>query len=235
MPDFESSNYDQITHVVLLIDESGSMFPSREAVVTTVNDYVQGLKGKISGQSRVTIVKFDSEGWNELTKVRVVKVFDNVPLSEVREFKLADYRPNGGTPLHDAIGKTVNAVTDFVKSNPGPVFFSILTDGAENSSREFKLNAIRALIEERTEAGWTFNFMGVDINAYHDGAKFGASVYNTVSIKRGKLDALATSLVNSTVEGVALYGSSATVSEYASRNKLRASFKSADKANLEND
>ena len=39
---------------------------------------------------------------------------------------------------------------------------TVITDGEENSSREWRLSMIRRLIERLKERGWTFSLIGTD-------------------------------------------------------------------------
>jgi len=51
--------------------------------------------------------------------------------------------------------------------------FATITDGLENSSTEFTLEAIKKLIEARTTDGWTFVFLGADPSSYSEADKLG--------------------------------------------------------------
>lgn len=180
MPDFEQPAED-IAHVVLLVDESGSMMRSREATVSSINEYVDGLRGKIPDSSTVTLLKFTTTNNSEL---KLSLVFDKTPLGDVRALTLDDYRPDASTPLLDALGRTIEKVDELLKEREGAVFFAVITDGQENASKSFRLEKIRGMIDERTSAGWTFSFIGVGIEAYGDASALGFSVTNTVSVSR---------------------------------------------------
>ncbi len=59
------------------------------------------------------------------------------------------------------------------------VVFVIMTDGEENSSKEFSRDKIFKLIDEKKGLGnWTFAFLGADQDAY---AAIGISAGNTLS------------------------------------------------------
>ena len=50
----------------------------------------------------------------------------------------------------------------------------IITDGQENSSREFSARRVRALVEERREKhGWEFIFLGANMDAIETAARYG--------------------------------------------------------------
>ncbi|MFZ4799615.1 MAG: VWA domain-containing protein, partial [Bacteroidia bacterium] len=95
------------------------------------------------------------------------------------------YQPNGGTPLYDAIGQSVNKLrrtTDLVPNCN--VLVTILTDGEENASREYSGAAIKALIEEMKEKKWTFTYIGTE----HDVEKVAhnLSINNTMKFDKSE-------------------------------------------------
>ena len=94
---------------------------------------------------------FDSYSKNPNIKTRI----DNKPITEVEEFK--DYSPCGGTPLYDAMGESLTALHNCIKDDEdATAVVTILTDGLENSSRKWKANRLRGLIEELKKEGWSF-------------------------------------------------------------------------------
>ena len=83
----------ETTHVVMILDESGSMAIIRSEVVDGVNAYLSSLREQSDVNYRFTLVKFDTD--------RYEKVFDHAPLEGI---KFTDYMPSGGTPLFEAVG-----------------------------------------------------------------------------------------------------------------------------------
>ena len=58
----------------------------------------------------------------------------------------------------------------------GPLGRSILTDGEENSSREFKKETVRKMIEEQTNVyKWQFVFLGANQDAFAEAGGMGIS------------------------------------------------------------
>lgn len=54
------------------------------------------------------------------------------------------------------------------------VMFVIITDGEENSSREYSSDKVKAQIERQKEKyGWEFIFLGANIDAVETAARFG--------------------------------------------------------------
>lgn len=146
--------------VALLLDRSGSMSTDKIETINAVNSYVNGLKKKFRG--RFTLTQFDSES--------VDIVWDNLKIKDIPELTSMLYQPRGMTPLLDAIGKTVNA---FKTKGYDNVIFVIVTDGQENNSREYKLDAIRALLEEKRKSGWQVSYIGANVDAFSEAAQLG--------------------------------------------------------------
>ena len=194
-------NWAETPHVVLVVDESGSMSASRAETVSAVNDYLGGLKTTLPEGATVTVVKFDADiNTHSMTMamgmgagmstshtkagISITRLFNRVPLRAVRTLTLDDFTPRGQTPLYDAIGQTIIELDAVLKDEPSPVFFAVITDGQENASREHTQAGVKKMIEDRTKGGWTFNFLGVDIDAYAASSGLGFAKGDTVSLSR---------------------------------------------------
>ena len=130
---------------VIILDRSGSMSRIREAAVDGFNETLAGIK---KAQEKfadtqdhfVTLVTF----CNCETK----HVFDKVPVAEARPLTMEDYQPCCGTPLYDAMGFTLTAMRRHVKEiEDSVVVVTVITDGMENSSREYSGRGIKELVE----------------------------------------------------------------------------------------
>lgn len=146
---------------LIIVDESGSMGALVEPTITGVNETINTIREaqKQFGDKQqhfLSLVTFDSPG----TDNNAVRTLINCnPIDKVGNFQ--DYCPHGCTPLYDAIGLSVNYLENLIKDDPDASgVVTILTDGLENSSREYKLSMIKELIEALKEKGWTFNYMG---------------------------------------------------------------------------
>ena len=144
---------------VIILDKSGSMTSIAREAIDGVNETIGSIK---SAQEKnpdqrhlVTLVAFCG------CEQKVI--YDNVPVDQANLLTDRDYRPCCMTPLYDAIGSTitrVHALKSHVEDSLSLV--TIITDGYENSSREFSLAAIRSLIESYKEQGWQFTYIGAD-------------------------------------------------------------------------
>lgn len=155
--------------VIFLLDESGSMSNCKDQTISGFNEYLQTLKQE-KKKINVTLTKFNSNSVNI--------VYSNVPVSKAQLLTNETYVPDGYTPLYDAIGKTVK--TDKINKK---TLFVIMTDGQENSSKEYKKDMVVDLIKEQEKSGWTFVYLGADQNAWANAQGMGLSLGNTMSYK----------------------------------------------------
>lgn len=181
--------------VTLILDASGSMGHVRDITIETLNAYVAKLIEE-PGVTLITAWKFDSD----LTrKPRIVKLYADLPADLAAGHITAEnYDPTrgGGTPLYDAIGIVCNGITDGVKT-----LVVILTDGQENSSVEYKIADVQALIRDREAKDWTFVFLAADIskfNADSMSGKMGMSVNNVMSYGKGATASMGENLAAAT-------------------------------------
>lgn len=140
--------------IVMVLDRSGSMSSCVEATIGGFNDFIRDQKD-MPGSASVTLVQFDNE---------YEVVHDSVPLDDMPELNTQVFVPRGGTALFDAIGKTLNGAAARFRHNK--VIFVVLTDGGENSSKEYTQQQIRDLVSQRETNGWTFVYIGANQDAF---------------------------------------------------------------------
>ena len=162
------------TLVNFILDESGSMEAVKAQTISGFNEYIQTLK-KSAGDVHVTLAKFNSNR-------RVEVVYSNRPVSDVGELNSKGYQPDGLTPLYDAIGQTVRDA-EKATGKGKRVLIIIQTDGLENASTEYGLDAVKALIQEKEgEGNWTFVYLGANQDAWGVGGQvLGLHVGNVMS------------------------------------------------------
>src|SRR5690606_9280578 len=96
--------------------------------------------------------------------------YEKAALSEAKPLNTETYVPRGSTALLDAIGRTINAVE---ARKPAKAVIVIITDGHENASREFSATKIKAMIDEKTAAGWSFVYLGANQDAITVASQYG--------------------------------------------------------------
>lgn len=175
----------QKTHVVMLLDESSSMDGHRDAVVSSFNEYVDGLRG--TKRVRLSLFKFSNQS-TAITGAQVLRrVFEDRKLKAVEPLTKKAYEPNGMTPLLDATGLLINQTRARLKGKK-KVLFIVHTDGQENQSKEFTQASIMKLIKDcEEELGWSFIYLGEGAAAWNAGYDFGIqNVSNFSSSVRGQ-------------------------------------------------
>jgi hypothetical protein len=86
-----------------------------------------------------------------------------VPAGEALPLRLEDYEPCCSTPLFDAMGFALTSMRKHVKDiEDSVVVVTVITDGEENSSTEYRGDSIRKLVAELQHEGWTFTYMGAN-------------------------------------------------------------------------
>jgi uncharacterized protein YegL len=151
---------------LIILDESGSMESIKNAAINGLNETIQSIqsaqkKHEELQEHYLTFVSFNSDG--------IRTVFENFPVTKVG--LVTDYRPNAGTPLYDAMGFTLIRLRDQLnKEEQTQVLVTIITDGEENSSKEYTLATIKKLVEELKNLGWVFTYIGTnqDVDAVAD-------------------------------------------------------------------
>ena len=146
--------------VSVLIDESGSMDSIRDDVIEGFNAFLAELQEDPSAENtNFSLVTFDSRAYSVRT--------DNVPLRNASQLNYSTYNPRGGTPLYDAIGRTIKSMEAAVEDIPEPdVVISIYTDGLENASRAYTRQEILKLITDKQAEGWTFTYLATGHDAW---------------------------------------------------------------------
>ena len=162
-------NPKQRVLVNVILDKSGSMASKLKDVIEGFNAYLDGLAQEDKVEYLFSLTLFDTQ-----VAYRDVAI----PLSGVRKLDTKSYQPGGNTALNDAIGITVRKV-DADQPQVHKVVTVIMTDGEENSSREWTHDAVKALIQQKeSEGNWTFVFLGAAPDAWDQGRAYGIPAAN---------------------------------------------------------
>jgi hypothetical protein len=173
--------------VNVILDKSGSMHSKVQDVIGGFNLYLDELAKESAVDYGFSLTLFDT-----VVELR----YKAAPLANVAKLDEASYLPGGNTALLDAIGNTVQSVST---QGFDKIITVIMTDGEENSSREWKLNAIRELIKTKEASGnWTFVFLGANVDAFEQGANLGVPIAQSVRYDPGCYPAVYADLAHST-------------------------------------
>ena len=139
--------------VFVALDASGSMTgtPWTNAI-NSLNEYISGLQlEKIEGN--VTVVGFNSLNLKTLVENQSIAYFEKLSTEAMQT--------GGMTPLYDAAGHVMDLA---VNQGSERTVIVILTDGAENSSREYTQAKIKDRVEQMQAKSWEVIFLGANFD-----------------------------------------------------------------------
>ena len=157
------------THIGLVLDASGSMTSLQEDIKGTLRTFAEEqLKAKDPGETIVLDVWQFSNSVKHIIDAKPIDAYDP-----------SLYRCSGGTALYDAVcigvdslGRKFAAMRE--DERPEDVLFVIVTDGEENSSKEYRLADVKKRIETQTNVySWKFLFLASNIDVNAVGADIG--------------------------------------------------------------
>lgn len=169
--------YDHVD-LVMILDKSGSMHGMESDTIGGFNSMLDKQR-KLDVKTDVTTVMFNNKS---------DYIHERKPLSDIRNLSNDDYIPQGTTALLDSVGLTIDKVAGFygINDKKNKVIFAIITDGKENSSREYSKQNVKRLIESKKEEGWEFIFLGANIDAVSEASTIGITSDRVVQYKATK-------------------------------------------------
>ena len=158
-----------LTEIVFILDRSGSMAGLEGDTIGGFNAMIRKQQHE-EGEAYVSTVLFDNH-----TQV----IHDRVDIRKIRPMTRKDYYVRGCTALLDAVGKAIHHIGNVHKyareeDCPEKTLFVITTDGMENASQEYTYDRVKKMIRhEQEKYGWEFIFLGANIDAAREAARFG--------------------------------------------------------------
>ena len=154
------------TDITLVVDRSGSMGSIKNDMEGGFKDFLKSQK-TLGLETYLTHYEFDTE-YN--------KVIDNKNINDVNAITI---NPRGGTALIDAVCRSIVETGERLdklheSEKPETVIFIVVTDGEENSSREYKIEKLKELVElQQSKYNWRFIFLGANIDGFQTGQSYG--------------------------------------------------------------
>ena len=172
----------------VLLDRTGSMSNIWDEALSSVNAYAESFAADAPGaeiagadiKTAVTVAVFDYQDGMQFDVLR-----DKVDPSAWKSVTNDEASPRGMTPLFDAIGKII---TRAEADNPEKAVIVIMTDGLENSSREFTREGAKAALDRAQARGWEVVFLGAEFASFGDVQSVGMSSSKTMAVGQGRMN-----------------------------------------------
>lgn len=164
------------SELVFIMDRSGSMSSIAQDMEGVMKEVISKQKDR-DEDVLVTFVRFDSD---------YEEVFYEKSINEIDGFNL---EPRSCTALLDAMGNTINTVERRFnqkdeEDRPERVLFVVITDGGENTSKEFSRSQVFEIIEKvKRDNDWGFTFIGANQDAIGEGSSLGISRGSSINYK----------------------------------------------------
>ena len=162
------SSDQKTTHVVFVVDRSGSMQVENKYGIVTE----QGVEEFVSKQREEENVRFYASTFNHSNEIH----FNHVDLKTVDDLTLREkfytIKPSGSTSYYDAVIEMITVVKSHYTDND-EVVICIMTDGIDNTSRYSRRDMVN-MVKEVKSMGWMIVMIGTnDIDTENLGEDYG--------------------------------------------------------------
>lgn len=162
------------THYILITDHSGSMWSIQKDATGGIRSFLKE-QDALPGKATLSFYEFDT---------KVTLLHDFAHLTAAKNYTLI---PAGGTAFLDAVGIALTEQGEKLAAlpedeRPDKVVVLMTTDGEENRSTEWTLDAVKALVVQQQEQyGWAFSYAAANLDAVAEAAKIGIPGASTVA------------------------------------------------------
>ena len=145
---------------LIVLDASGSMYTIKNEAIAGVVETIQTIRTaqeeNADQEQLFSLVVFNGKN--------IATVYDRMPITKVSDFKEKDYLTTDNTPLYDAMGDAITHLHQYINEEDNALV-TIITDGYENSSREWNHQRITQLVEGLKRKNWLFTYIGANQDA----------------------------------------------------------------------
>lgn len=178
-----------VTKVIFVLDESGSMGRLKSETIDGFNNYLQELRDE-EKEYVLDVISFNSNATRY--------IYADVPLNKCKNLTANDYKPAQWTPLYDAMLTAIRKGGDNEKT-----IVVVMTDGKNNINPGLLSDLIK-LIQEKEAYGWGFVYLGAAADAWGEEKAFAGTTmalnsgYHEDNVRgRGQAFALASRVTKS--------------------------------------
>lgn len=168
-----------ITEIIFILDRSGSMSGLEDDTIGGYNSFLDKQKQENSNAVISTV----------LFNTNISILHNRLDINNIAHLTSHDYQAGGCTALLDAIGGSIKHIHKLHKNMPeyeipNKTICVIITDGYENSSKNYTYEKIKKMIDKRqTKDNWEFVFLGANIDAVREAAKLGINKNHAIDYK----------------------------------------------------
>lgn len=164
------------TEIIAIIDRSGSMATMAVEAIGGFNAFLSEQK-KLPGEAKISQLQFDD---------RFDWVSVGLDIQQAKDLNKDTYVPRGSTAMNDAIGRALHEQGERIKREgwAEKVIVVVLTDGAENASKEYTRERVAEMVKHAQEHGWSFVFLAANINAQQTAQNYGVNTQSANNFVR---------------------------------------------------
>jgi hypothetical protein len=199
-------------------DRSGSMQSTWDETLNGFKKFVEDLRDNAEKDGIEYL--FSLTTFDTLIETPLVAV----PIKNVDVDILKQHGPRGGTALYDATGATITN-TEADSHGAEKIIVVVVTDGQENSSREWTKDRLQTSIESKLKLGnWTFTYLGTQPETWNDAGAIGVAAGAVASYTPAMASAAyaATSHAVRSMSNSSAMGTRSLMSTYVPQHMARA-------------
>lgn len=165
-------------HNLVILDASGSMSELSKAAVDGVNRTMKTIREAqdscVDMTQYFSLVQFNAKKGE---KARIITLIEDTPITELPdEFADGQFKPDGLTPLYDAVAGAVKCIEKKVGEDE-VALVTIITDGVENASKRYDADDIKKFVGKKKHLGWTFTYIGASQKSSRVATQMGIENY----------------------------------------------------------
>ncbi len=174
------------TYYHLVLDRSGSMDSCWLETKQVIDKQLEDLK-RIQQENSNSALIFSYCGFNQ-----VLQFGERLMPVEQASLDWERIYPDGMTSLNDAIGESIHYLNQKIgvalSDADADVIVLIMTDGHENSSKQYSATAVKTLMETCEQTGkWNFLFLGAGLEVTEVTQSYNRGNKNAMSISKDNL------------------------------------------------